>query len=444
VPSLTRVSPNDPALPILNELLPPDGAPHLVADWLSRVSNVDVDSTAATLTYVRYLPGESCVLGWSLPTASGDIEHITAWAFANDALAQDAMSRSRARRTLQIFGTRQDQHLLHLPDRALVLQRFPLDLRLPALVRALSPAWIERRIAAALPDGCRDVTGHLLHYNPLRRCVVRYDAHTPEGPSSYFAKFYRGKRGARLLGINQSVSKHLAAANAPWLVPAPRAYLERPHALVFDAAPDSHRLYPVLSNAHEHRDELLAVATRAIAGLAHFRSAPVSGTSPRTPSGEIASLRRLAQSLPANDTKASIAAMIDRLESITASLPPEPLVLAHGRFRVEQFMASSTDLFLIDLDTVSTSGACADPGNLLAYLDLAALRFPRGASAIRASARAAEAVSLEHGLASPRWLAWHRALVHVQKAVRAYLSLHVDPDATALALLQLAQAALIG
>jgi hypothetical protein len=421
--------------------MPPSGSPALVADWLGRASGADVDPAAALLTYVRYLPGESCLLGWSFPDASGRAERVTALACAGAPCTQAALESSRASRALEVarrFSASPEQYIAHVADYQLLLQRFPLDLALPVLPAAFDEGWLQRHVVPALHGSSIAIAAHVVHYNPMRRCVVRYDTGNGSRPRAFFGKFYRGKRGAALYGANEGISTHLAAVNAPWRVPAPRAYLEHLRVLFFDAVPEARRPRQLFRSAAEHRGELLAIATRAIVGLAEFRNSPVRDVPQRAPLDEIASLRGLLQSMRATDSTAAIAQLINRLLDTADSLPPEAVVLTHGRFRLEQFLDTSGQLFLIDLDTVCLAGASADPGSFVAHLDLAALRLPRAALVLQECAAVAENAAIDSGLATREWLAWHRARIHVQKAVRAHLGLHAGADRIARSLIDLA------
>ncbi len=77
---------------------------------------------------------------------------------------------------------------------------------------------------------------------------------------------------------------------------------------------------------------------------------------------------------------------------------------------------------ILDLDTLARSGASADAGNFLAYLDLTGLRRPRLRKAL-AALRAAFLDALPE--ADSPWLPWYQATSHLKIGLRSFRSL--DP-----------------
>jgi len=163
-----------------------------------------------------------------------------------------------------------------------------------------------------------------------------------------------------------------------------------------------------------------------------------------TPPSLVAKLRRgvaLVRSVepPLAD---SIEERVVALERSLGALAPEPLVPTHGAFRHGQLLLRPDGLVVLDLDTLCRSGASADAGNFVAYLDSLALRRPRLASVAERCREAFVATLQGPPDSRAAWLAWYRAASHLKVALRSFLSLSRRWPERAAALLECADRAL--
>ena len=174
------------------------------------------------------------------------------------------------------------------------------------------------------------------------------------------------------------------------------------------------------------RETLRTETARVAAGLSAFQRMTVQGLDCVGPHDVLREqeedLDGLNQVAPA--LAKSMQVLLRRLESAATKLPAEEMVLCHGAFRYNQFLRRGDTLIALDLDALCLSGASADAGEFLAYLDLTALRRPRLCPAIPVCEEVFLAAVLQPRR-DPRWLAWYRAASHVKWAQRSLLSLRL-------------------
>ena len=68
---MNRPIPLDPDLPALSELLPPKGAPEVVARGVSEMTGTRCDPDQARVEYFEYRPRKHCRILWSIPAPTG-------------------------------------------------------------------------------------------------------------------------------------------------------------------------------------------------------------------------------------------------------------------------------------------------------------------------------------------------------------------------------------
>jgi hypothetical protein len=172
----------------------------------------------------------------------------------------------------------------------------------------------------------------------------------------------------------------------------------------------------------------------AAAGLAALQQAELHGLRVEAPTDLVGSFRRSSSGIAivAPDFGRRVSESLAALETTARKLPSEPLVTAHGAFRHDQLLEAFGRLIVLDLDTICLSGASADAGNFLGYLDLTAIRRPRLSDIIQDCASAFFRAVQREGFANEQWIAWYRAAAHVKKALRAFFSLEPAwPETTA-------------
>lgn len=439
-----RVLPDDPGLPALAELFPAKGCPDVAAEL------ADAAPESAVVDYVRYRPGRSCVVLWSLPTSDGRPLHLYGKLVAQGraAAVERRGFRELASRAEALAGPGRRLHRFE-PGLGLLLVRFPFDPRLRGLPLATSRTWVRERVAPCLGVEGTELEAFPLSYKPERRCVVRYERAGGDGRVLGFAKLFRDERGQGMLPRLRSVAAQLRERSGAWEIVSPLAHLPEAHLLLLPALEGGDGLAGSLQDVVDGRSDeavLLGHVARAARGLGDLQRCAVDGLPVVAPPALVAKLRRgvaLVRCVepPLAD---SLEARVAALERRGEALAPEARVPTHGAFRHGQLLLRRDGLVVLDLDTLCRSGASADAGNFVAYLDFLGLRRPRLAS-VTERCREAFVAALDGPPGSrAAWLAWYRAASHLKVALRSYLSLSRRwPEHTA-ALLGCADRALAG
>ena len=440
-----RSIPHDAALPALEALFPPQGAPPFIAEAIGDLTGRDVQPEALDVTYVRYRPGKSCVVLWSHQDKAGARPLASARLFHNQR-ARKLLGRDTNRDLIQRAATLNKNAGVpyrYFPEQRLLLQLFPLDLQLPQLVLAADPVWLREHLGA---NGSRpnadEIAATPVSYKPGRRCVYRYDVAAGGKRESYYAKLFRDDRGEELLAWHQTISSSLSASHAPWTIPTAAGYIPEARMLLFEDFAGATKvrtlLRPALKDAAT-KQQLLGYISAAAEGLAAFQQSPIDNLPSQSPQELVDAFRKDCAGIAAiaPDLAAEATEVLDRLQSAARAFPPEPLVPTHGAFRHDQLLHAEDRLIVLDLDTICLSGASADAGNFLGYLDLTAIRRPRLQPIINDCARTFVAAVKGAGQTSPQWVAWYRAAAHVKKGLRAFYSLKPNWPETATRLLSL-------
>jgi len=438
------VTPRDPALDSLPELLPARGAPAIVCEAL-RELGVDAPPQLASVMYARYRPGKNCDIAWRFRRPSGWPGLVSARVFHNDRGARIA-----GRSSFQALAARAQEGLglaaspyRYFEDRRLLLQLFPLDSRLPGLIDGTSEAWANATLPDRLDGGRAGewrVAGRPKAYRAWRRCVLEYER-AGERPQRYFAKAFRDDRGAAMLPRLETIGRQLA--RAAWQVVTPAAYLPEQRMLILHAIEDRVTLASLIKASMEDataKQQAVSAAERAAAGLTHLQQTDVADLRTVTAYDVVATLRRKSSriELVEPELAQALAERLRVLERAIDALPPEPLAPVHGAFRHSQLLLGEGGLAVLDLDTLCRSGVNADAGNFLACLDRLAVRRERHAAAVRDCQEAfAQAWRRAPG-AHEGWLAWHRAAALVKQTVRTYVALPATWPRMTGALLRLA------
>lgn len=422
------IAPPDPALPALPELLSPHDAPPIVCEAL-RDMGIDADGARAWVIHVRYRPGKNCDIGWRFRRPSGWPGLISARVFRNDRgarIAAGSAFQQLAARAQEALGLSMSPYR-YLEEHKTLLQLFPLDRRLPGLIDATSPAWANAALPHAL-DGGRAAHWRVAvrpkAYRAWRRCVLEYEREG-DRPQRYFAKVYRDDRGAALLARLQSISQQLAGG--AWQVVTPAAYLAEQRTLFLPAV-DGVTFTSLIKAAAEDvsaRQQAASASSSAAEGLMRFQQVEVDDLRVVTPRDVIETLRRKSAriQLVEPELAQALAERIRALETALDTLPPEPLVTAHGAFRHSQLLLVEGGLVVLDLDTLCRAGANTDAGNFLACLDRMAVRRERRGALARECQEAFALAWRRAPGAHDGWLAWHRAAALVKQAIRTYVAL---------------------
>src|SRR2546426_277893 len=219
--------PLDPALPALGLAL--DGAAMremLARSWTDARGVLAVQSCRPC--YVRYKPGTSCLVQYELTmgdsSRAGCLETLAHIAMYAGDRARQVWSRRKVARLAEETARRYP-HLAgivgaYLPDLQAILQRFPMDRKLPALLQAASAVEMSRRLGEVglVRDGFAEGSAEVVRYKPGRKALLRY---RPLGPGNTVAygKLHGDDRGALLFQMGCT----LLETGIP--TPRPLAYL---------------------------------------------------------------------------------------------------------------------------------------------------------------------------------------------------------------------------
>lgn len=417
--------PRDPALPALQDVFPKRGAPEFVASAVHEMTGRDVDAARAQIRFVRYRPGKSCIILWVFDAGEAPLM-VSGKLFRHERGAGVTLRPSfqrqaaEAQRRLGGFETYR-----YLPEQQLLLQLYPMDTRMPALTLAEDESWLRDALAPALGTrAIRLVSAAPVSYKPWRRCVYEYHLEVDGSPRRFFGKLFVDDQGERLLRSQGALERYLREAAAPWKIVAPVAHIAEARMLVLEAINGGVEMRHLIENPSRNGD--LGPALERIAyGLTVFQRAELPGLLELAPLGIVRHFRDGAKGLEvvAQEFATPVDRLFQALEDQARKLRPEPLVPTHGAFRYDQFLLSEGEMAAIDLDTLCLSGASADAGNFLGYLDVIGVRRPALKEAVETCAPLFEEAVLRLPGVSPDWLRWYRAVAHVRKALRAFYSL---------------------
>jgi hypothetical protein len=430
--------PPDPELPGLAELLPPEGAPPAVAAFAATLCR-GVDATATRALYVRYRPTRSCVALWSLGRAPGPQIRVWAKQVAGARALEAAVERTGGL-AARLEAARGLAPWRVLPEQRLLLHAFGLT-RLPALVETHDAAWAGAVLAPrlGLAAGATLEETRALSYKPERRCVLHYRWSSASGGVAHFAKLFRDERGQELFSRQRAIAAQLRVPDKAWEVVAPLAYLPDTRLLVFPAVEGEKatRILESVADRREPPSRITAAMARAAQGLGALQRCRLDGLPDDPPEALLLRFASDAQGVArvAPELAGAVRSRIERLDAARSELAPEPLVPSHGAFRHGQLLLRGESTVVLDFDTLARSGASADAGNFLAYLDLTGLRRPRLRPVLEACRGAFAA-----GLPEPRspWLHWFQALSLIKVTLRSFLSLDPAWPRLAPALLRIA------
>jgi hypothetical protein len=316
-----------------------------------------LDSSRAR--YVRYKPGRQLLVLYDLELdGRTSLGHLTL-----------LPPRRAARLWERVAGS---DLACNVPELPAVLQRFPLDVKLPGLAEASSPP----AVAAAL--GAADCSLELVRYKPGRRAVLRYRL----GRRVVYGKVRGDGAGARQVALGRA----LIDRGIP--TPAPQAYLPDLGMTVHGELRGT-RLAELRDGALEAWMDPVA----EILGRLHDTRVP--GLPAHSMDAETADLRAAAETatalLPAR--RADVEALTARLTAELAAVAPDACTI-HGSFHDDQVLVGDGGVALLDLDSAARGHPLLDVGHFASYLtaagqDAARARFLAAYERLRPAGRAA-------------------------------------------------------
>lgn len=364
--------PPDPALPALATALDGAAIGEVLDQHLPDCTAGGLRVESCRPCYVRYKPGTGCLVGYDLTlreTGTGATIALPAHARLYADGRGERLSASRALDRLAERAARRHPgppagRVAYLPGLGALVQIYPVDRYLPALVRATSAGKMRRTLGDALPhETGRSLAlrgPELVRYKPGRKALLRYRLPGSE-PGVLYGKLHADERGAVLFDAGRA----LAAAGVP--APAPLAYLAdlrlllhpevggRPLTELRGGAEFGRWMAPIaetLGRLHGTRLDSLSVHS-------HRDEADVILASGRAVGALLPGLRLLTDRLAA------------RLAAHLAGVVASPATV-HGDFYDDQVLVAGAEPVLLDFDEVRRGHPLLDVGNFLAHLSAAA------------------------------------------------------------------------
>jgi phosphotransferase family enzyme len=261
--------------------------------------------------YVRYRPGRRLLVLYDL---DGVLAHLTIL---------------RPRRTVRLWErVRKSPLAWWVPELGGVLQRFPLDVRLPGLAVAAH-------------------AGELVRYKPSRRAVIRF-------PHAY------GKLRADQAGASHvAVARELIARGIR--TPAPLQYRPELGMALYEEAQGT-RLATLRGGGLEDWIEPVADALRQL------HATRVPGLREHSMAAEVADLQAAAETATA--LGADACDLADELALRLMAVEPAAATI-HGSFHDDQVLVGDDGVTLLDLDSAARGHPLLDVGHFAAYLTAA-------------------------------------------------------------------------
>jgi tRNA A-37 threonylcarbamoyl transferase component Bud32 len=343
----TAVVARDPVVPGLAVLLDPDR----LAEELNRLLPGRRPETA-TITYLRYKPGTSCLAGLRLETPDGTVE-LSAKAYRAETYAE-----ARARTERPQLTTWLGPSCLRLDQHFIIFRGFPHDRKLKALVRLFDAERGAALLRQTLPDrpDLWSSAIEIIRYKPERRLVAVLSQAGRPGASlkaydkdDFGAADHDAFDGKGRLRLPRRLGRHseLRILVRDWLEgESLHQLLSQPG---FDPA-CCREVGAALADLHGQEGRVLPGRPSGADGAAALAAAAM-----------------VAKLLPdLSDRVRSIAASTASVLG-SASSWPTPI---HGDFSAEQVIVGDGMLGVIDFDHASCGDAASDLGTFLAKVEV--------------------------------------------------------------------------
>jgi hypothetical protein len=397
----------DPALPGLSTLLDSDA---FSARLRRALPYLDVET--AHLTYLRYRPGLSCLVGYRLQGAQGWELDLAATAYRGNDRKKLAHAREAVFR-----GGAPASGLFVLEDCASVVSIFPRDRRLPALARLADRHHRKRVLAELLPGHPELRRGRLysLVYKPEHRHVALF--HADHGDRIVIKAYTR--RGYETAKQAATIFTGHGRFRVPRLIGSS----DRRHLLAFDWLPGRTLDEPLTSST----PPLTSVAVTG-AALAEFHAQNPYRLSlhegGKTEAALFATAKAIRYLCPDQGERACRLAchLGDRLRENA----PTPRAL-HGNFQPRHVLLTDDAVAFLDLDKAARGNPAVDLGNFLAHLELllvGGVLTPAAAMNLRKAFLDGYQVT-EHRVA-PAWIELGTAVGLFQLALQPFRTRAVD------------------
>lgn len=342
----------DTVVPGLATVLDPD------AFGIAIAAVIGQPISKATITYVRYKPRRSCLVGYRLQTADSVVE-VTAKASRPDAAALGVFREGRTAFPGALrFGR------LWLSSQTIVVAEFPNDERLRVLPLFADNVGRNRLLMKLLPERPDLWAGHLtqLRYKPERRYVARLDV---AGQPRAVLKAYAPAGYTAAQANSKSVLRRPAVR-----IPARLGRSAR-HGVVAHEWLDGRLLSEALADP-----SFDVTAVRAVGEtLAKLHQSAGDHLPTRTAAGSANLLPPLIGWI--SHVVPSLASAVRELgESLMAKLldGPESFCQVHGDFYSKQVVLGAVGVGVIDFDEAFRGDPANDLGLFIAHLVRDAIR----------------------------------------------------------------------
>ena len=311
----------------------------------------------------------------------------------------------------------------YIPELDLLLQRFPHDLRLPALARLMTgpPPDLVPHLLTEFGSGDWQLSGwdaQTVQYRADLRATVRVHVQAISGSTNHashrqiYAKIYRDPEEARRAhGAQTLLHKAVASADASLLLVAkPIAHLANLNTVVTAAVPGN-----ALSKIIRRGDGMEPAIRTAARAVAVFHQLDVAAP-PRPHAEDVVRLREAETLL--QSVRPMLATEVSELvDAVITGLEGAPSALIHGDLKPDHVLIDGDRVALIDFDLIAAADPVIDVAHLLAFLGKAQ---DRGRSSHEGSATAADVFVAEyfaHVPASwPARLPLYHAMTSIHKA----------------------------
>ena len=336
--------------------------------------------------------------------------------FADDTAARIFPRRSLHRLVERARESTPTQAALYLSELPAVVQFYPVDLKLPALARAVSTERVERVLQEAGVDAELDQSElpELIRYKPTRKALLRFTC----ADRRLYVKLHADTRGARHVLFGDVLQRAGFSAAAPLLYEAGLRMLVHPEQT--GTSLRSLRAEAGFVSWMEPLAEALGRLHSTPLEMLPARSAAYEGRRVRDAADSLAAL------LPAQAPQ--LQALGQRLAGHLEEAPARPAPV-HGDFWDDQVLVSDEGVALLDFDELRLGDPLADVANLLSQLTVRQGEPVHEHERVRATFLEAYAAVRPDGGAR---LALHEAAALLRSAVGSFRRLEPDwPESAA-------------
>ena len=334
-------------IPGLRTLLDPD----VFIDFLRRFYP-ESTITNLNLSYVRYKPNTSCLVGYQIVSGEGVVD---VYATAYQSLADDKIRKAKHRP--QIAGMFGPGRMI-LEEKKIVVSIFPNDNKLRSLRRLADPSLRKRllRKTLSLKDELGDVDILKLAYKPERRFVAKLIS---QNKGITALKMYT-KTGFSVPLWNAKAFHSTEALRLPRLL----GHNERHNSLIFEWLPGKTLMELIVNPEFK-----LSIMNDVGAALSELHKQDPDVIRSWSVEDETPELLALAETIGFMCPNLAIRAdqLAQKLVTQLNQIPHRSQPI-HGDFYAKQVIVNKNQISFIDFDGATRGNPAADLGNFIAHL----------------------------------------------------------------------------